>query len=101
MMDLSFYKDKKILITGHTGFKGSWMCMALLHAGAKITGYALEAPTEPSLFELCKLKEKIHSISGDIRDFEHLKQVFEEVYKMMVDRGYYINNLDALITFEP
>lgn len=84
MMDLSFYKDKKILITGHTGFKGSWMCMALLHAGAKITGYALEAPTEPSLFELCKLKEKIHSISGDIRDLEHLKQVFEEVQPEIV-----------------
>ena len=83
-MDLSFYKDKKILITGHTGFKGSWMCMALLHAGAKITGYALEAPTELSLFELCKLKEKMNSISGDIRNFEHLKQVFEEVQPEIV-----------------
>ena len=55
MMDLSFYKNKKILITGHTGFKGSWMCKALLLAGAEITGYALMPPTEPSLFAVMGL----------------------------------------------
>ena len=52
MMDLSFYKDKKVLITGHTGFKGTWMCEALVMAGADVTGYALEPPTQPSLFVL-------------------------------------------------
>ena len=46
-MDFSFFRDKKVLITGHTGFKGSWMCKLLIMAGAKVTGYALEAPTDP------------------------------------------------------
>lgn len=77
MMDLSFYKNKRVLITGHTGFKGSWMCMVLLKAGAKITGYALDAPTKPSLFELCQLDKKMDSVYGDIRDLQHLKRVFE------------------------
>lgn len=54
-MDLSFYNNKKILVTGHTGFKGAWMCKALLMAGAEITGYALLPPTEPSLFEVMGL----------------------------------------------
>lgn len=77
MLDLSFYKDKKILITGHTGFKGSWMCQLLLMAGADITGYARKAPTEPSLFELCHLDQQLNSVLGDIRDLEHLKKVFD------------------------
>lgn len=77
MFDLSFYKDKKVLVTGHTGFKGSWMCKVLAMAGADVTGYSLEPPTEPSLFELCKIGESINSVIGDIRDLEHLKEVFE------------------------
>ena len=67
MLDLSFYKNKKVLITGHTGFKGSWMCQLLVMAGAEVTGYALEAPTEPSLFDMCGLSEKINSVTGDVR----------------------------------
>ena len=78
-MNLSFYKNKSVLITGHTGFKGSWMCKMLINAGACVTGYALDAPTDPSLFEMCGLAEQMNSIVGDIRDFEHLLQVFEEV----------------------
>ena len=78
MFDMSFYKDKKVLITGHTGFKGSWMCMLLLMAGANITGYSLKPPTNPNLFELCHLKDKMNSIEGDVRDLEHLKKVFED-----------------------
>lgn len=77
-MDLSFYRDKSILITGHTGFKGAWMCKLLTDAGANVTGYALEPPTEPNLFELCGVKEKMHSVKGDVRDFDHLKAVFQE-----------------------
>lgn len=73
-----FYKDKKVLITGHTGFKGAWMCELLLMAGADITGYAKEAPTDPSLFEMCRLEGRMHSVNGDIRDIEHLKKVFDE-----------------------
>lgn len=75
-MEFSFYKDKKVLITGHTGFKGSWMCKVLEMVGADVTGYALDAPTNPSLFEMVELKNKINSIVGDIRDLDHLKKGF-------------------------
>lgn len=78
MFDMSFYKDRKVLITGHTGFKGSWMCEVLLLAGAKVTGYSLKPPTNPSLFNICHLQDRIHSVIGDIRDLEHLQVVFEE-----------------------
>lgn len=83
-MDMQFYKNKKVLITGHTGFKGSWMCKLLIMAGAKVTGYALEAPTDPSLFEMCRIADDMNSIVGDIRDLEHLKKVFEEVQPEIV-----------------
>ncbi|MCR5846570.1 MAG: CDP-glucose 4,6-dehydratase [Lachnospiraceae bacterium] len=75
-----FYKSKKVLITGHTGFKGAWMCEELIKLGAEVIGYALNPPTDPSLFDLCGLKARIVSIEGDIRDFDHLKSVFD-VYK--------------------
>lgn len=84
MVDISFYKNKRVLITGHTGFKGSWMCKLLIDAGAEVTGYALEAPTNPSLFEMCGIGERIHSVIGDIRDLEKLKQVFEEAQPEIV-----------------
>lgn len=82
--DKSFYKNKKILITGHTGFKGSWMCQLLTMLSAEVTGYALEPPTNPSLFELCGLPERINSVRGDVRDLEHLKKVFDEVQPEIV-----------------
>lgn len=75
---LDFYKNKKILITGHTGFKGAWLCSVLLQAGAEVTGYALESPTTPSLFSLLSLRNSITSVTGDIRDLESLKKVFYE-----------------------
>lgn len=75
---LEFYKNKKVLITGHTGFKGSWMCKLLAEAGADLTGYALEPPTEPSLFEMCGLASHMNSVAGDIRDLQRLKKVFDE-----------------------
>ena len=75
---LDFWKNKRILVTGHTGFKGSWLTEALLLAGAEVTGYALEPPTDPSLFELLKLKDRMRSVTGDIRDLEHLMEVFRE-----------------------
>lgn len=78
MFDLSFYKGKRVLVTGHTGFKGTWMCQVLLQAGAEVTGFALEAPTEPNLFGLCNLNSKMNSIIGDIRNFEQLKAVFDQ-----------------------
>lgn len=84
MLDVSFYRDKKVLITGHTGFKGSWMCQLLIGAGAHVTGYALEPPTNPSLFEMCRIGERMNSIIGDVRDLEHLQKVFEEVQPEIV-----------------
>ena len=78
LMDLSFYKGKKVLVTGHTGFKGSWMCEVLLMEGAQVMGYALEPPTEPSLFKMLRLEERMNSVVGDVRDLEHLKKVFDE-----------------------
>lgn len=78
MFDFSFYKGKRVLITGHTGFKGSWMCKVLLQAGAQLCGYALQPPTEPSLYKICGLSSQMQSIEGDIRDINHLLQVFDE-----------------------
>ena len=79
MVDLSFFKGKKVFLTGHTGFKGAWMCEVLLYAGADVTGYALEPPTQPALFELIGLKKRMHSIIGDIRDLDRLKTTFKEI----------------------
>ncbi len=74
--DLSFYKDKRILVTGHTGFKGSWLCRILKNAGAEITGYSLEASTHPSLSEKIGIEQYINFVYGDVRDYDHLYQVF-------------------------
>ena len=78
-MNLSFYKGKKVLITGHTGFKGSWMSLVLLHLGAEVSGYALEPNTHPNLYDICGLQDKMASYIGDIRDLDKLQQVFDEV----------------------
>lgn len=78
-MWMDFYKDKKVLITGHTGFKGAWMSQLLIMAGANVTGYALEPPTDCNLFEICRLAEQMHSVVGDVRDLKHLEAVFEEI----------------------
>lgn len=76
-MDLTFYKDKKVFVTGHTGFKGTWLCRMLVNAGAVVTGYSLEAPTEPNLFALAELGGKMTSVIGDIRDLDKLKAAFD------------------------
>lgn len=76
--DLSFYKGKKVLVTGHTGFKGSWLCKLLSNVGAVVTGYSLNPPTAPSLFEIAKIDKDITSVIGDIRNYEMLKKVIEE-----------------------
>lgn len=76
MIDLTFFKGKKVLVTGHTGFKGAWMCRTLVGAGAEVTGYSLEPPTDPNLFEMADLEERMNSVIGDIRDLEKLSHVF-------------------------
>jgi CDP-glucose 4,6-dehydratase len=75
---LEFYKGKTVLVTGHTGFKGSWLCETLINAGAKVVGYSLEPPTNPSLFQLLKLDQRMVSVIGDIRDFDHLNGVIKK-----------------------
>lgn len=95
---MTFYKDKRVLVTGHTGFKGSWMTAVLLMAGAKITGYALKPPTDPNLFDLLGFSgndgDKIRpfsdcdgeltSVYGDIRDFDKLGDTFIKVQPEIV-----------------
>ncbi len=76
-MNLDFYKGKKVFVTGHTGFKGSWLCRILISAGAEVTGYSLTPPTTPNLFDIADIKPHINSVIGDIRDFEALKRAYD------------------------
>ena len=76
---MDFYRDKRVLVTGHTGFKGAWLCRILTLAGAQVTGYSLEPPTDPSLFEIAGLEDVMDSVIGDIRNLQGLKDVFERV----------------------
>ena len=77
MFDKAFYKGKTVFITGVTGFKGSWMSLLLARNGVNVVGYALKPPTDPSLFDLLKLQEKITFVEGDIRDLEKLKSAVQ------------------------
>lgn len=79
-----FYKGKRVLVTGHTGFKGSWLTRMLVNAGAEVTGYSLKPPTDPSLFESAGIRDTMDSVEGDIRDLEHLKEVFLRVQPEIV-----------------
>lgn len=74
---LQFYKNKRVLITGHTGFKGSWLSMILKKAGANVCGYALLPEAKQNLYDICMVDEDMESVIGDIRDFAHLKEVFD------------------------
>lgn len=73
-----FWKDKRVLLTGHTGFKGSWLSLWLQSMGARVAGYALAPPTNPSLFEVADVGTGMDSFIGDIRDLEYLRRVFAE-----------------------
>ncbi|PMG94759.1 CDP-glucose 4,6-dehydratase [Vibrio breoganii] len=77
-MSPDFWKGKKVFVTGHTGFKGGWLCLWLQEMGALVKGYSLPAPTNPSLFEEAKVWEGMSTEEGDIRDFTHLRQVMSE-----------------------
>ncbi len=74
---LDFYKGKKVFITGHTGFKGSWMCKILANAEAIVTGFALEQAKE-SLFNIASIEKDVKSVYGDIRNYDELKKAFDE-----------------------
>lgn len=73
---IDFFKGKKVFITGHTGFKGTWLCKMLINAGAEVTGYSLNPPTSPSLFEISGIENQMNSVIGDIRDLESLEKAF-------------------------
>lgn len=77
VFDVNFYKGKKILITGHTGFKGTWLCKMLLNCGADVVGYALENKMSYSIFDIAGIRHSITSITGDIRDYKKLRNVFQ------------------------
>lgn len=81
---LDYYKGKKVFVTGHTGFKGSWLCKILTNVGAEVTGYSLKPPTTPSLFEIAEIEKDITSIIGDIRDYKALKEAFDKAQPEIV-----------------
>jgi CDP-glucose 4,6-dehydratase len=78
MLNRAFWKGRHVFLTGHNGFKGSWLSIWLDALGTNVTGYALDPPTQPNLFELAKVAESIRSVRGDIRDFERLKSAIVE-----------------------
>ena len=77
-MDSQFWVNKRVLLTGHTGFKGSWLALWLATKGAQVTGFGLAPHTNPSLYELADVKRDIESIEGDIRDLDSLNTAFEK-----------------------
>jgi CDP-glucose 4,6-dehydratase len=97
MLNRSFWKGRNVLVTGHTGFKGSWLCLWLESLGANVTGYALAPPTQPNLFEQAQVAHSLSSVCADIRDLPRLTSVLAEcrpdvVFHMaaqsVVGRGY-------------
>lgn len=84
MINKEFWHAKKVFVTGHTGFKGSWLSLWLSSLGANVTGYALIPPTQPSLFELCRIDSLMHSLVGDVRDRVNLMKVMREAQPEIV-----------------
>ena len=84
MIDRDFWQGKKVFITGHTGFKGSWLCLWLHSLGAQVIGYALKPPTDPSLYELCSIDKLVESHIADIRDSEALSKALSAVHPDIV-----------------
>jgi CDP-glucose 4,6-dehydratase len=83
-MNREFWDQKKILITGHTGFKGSWLSLWLQSFGAEVVGYSLAPPTTPNLYELARIEQGMKSVQGDVRDFGHLRNVLGDVQPQIV-----------------
>ena len=84
MIDPLFWKNRRVFITGHTGFKGGWLCLWLERLGAKVTGFSLEPPTQPNLFEQAHVADSVHTIFADIRDFSRLKAAIDDCQPSVV-----------------
>lgn len=84
MFDLSFFSGKRVFVTGHTGFKGSWLCKILINAGAKVTGYSTAPPTEPNLYTICNMESSINSVIADVQNYQKLSNVFNKVQPEIV-----------------
>ena len=84
MFDLNFYKGKRVFVTGHTGFKGSWLCKILSVFGAEVTGYSLLPNTDPSLFDIAGIEKLVDSVIGDVRDYDGLKKAFDKAQPEIV-----------------
>ena len=84
MIDKNFFRGKKVFLTGHTGFKGSWLSRILILAGAEVTGYSQEPPTDPNLFSILGLEKEMNSIIGDVRDRENLAKAVKDVQPELV-----------------
>jgi CDP-glucose 4,6-dehydratase len=84
VVDPGFWKDKRVLVTGHTGFKGSWLSLWLSEMGADVTGYSVSVPTDPSLFELARIEREVHSVTGDVRGRKALEATFAERHPEIV-----------------
>ncbi len=79
MTNMTFFKGKRIFLTGHTGFKGAWLSRVLVGAGATLTGYSLEPPTQPNLFSIAGLEGNMISVIGDVRNYKAMKEAFDTV----------------------
>lgn len=102
---INFYRNKKVMITGHTGFKGSWICQVLSLIGAEVVGYSMDVPTTPALFNVCGVKDRISSIKGDVRDLAHLKEVMERfepeiIIHMAAQPIVRVSYTDPVFTYE-
>src|SRR5262245_41916732 len=78
MLDRSYWKGRRVLVTGHTGLKGSWLSLWLEALGAHVTGFALEPPANPSLFEQARVEQSLRSIRGDLRDYAALSDAVQQ-----------------------
>ena len=89
-MNREFWKGRRVFVTGHTGFKGAWLCLLLERLGAKVAGYALPPPTEPSLYALADAGAQVQSTTADLRELGRLSeamQAFEQAGAHGLDHG--------------
>ena len=84
VVNAAFWSGKKVFVTGHTGFKGSWLALWLHHLGAHVAGYALRPPTTPSLFELARVDKAVNSLEADVCDFDQLQRAVSDAQPELV-----------------